>query len=443
MAIGVALMLVGVTHASSGGHGDEQEKIIDLSERWRAAVSNRDPALSELVSSASENHYRKLRQLALYGEADALQDLHPTDQLQALFFRTMLDSTELQAMSPREVIAFAVETGMIGVDLRKNDELREIIVFGKTAQGRLYKFGRDDRADRGLQYFEYEEGVWRIDLKSELERLRKDFSAFVTRSNLAPDEAAFFILETRLLRKVTPADFMPPASGSGTEKSDVSVSQAQAGGDFLRVVAIRESLDDPHENAATIEDRQESLRSVLSVGDFFGDENGHRLVRVADDRAWLERDGGSLVLRLEPEGPPLDQRVRVDGASTATLSLLKQARLGQYREGLMAQWRNVGLRARPQLLQQGWLVPEFAPGHETMLGLRVRKLVEGSFWHQLGLAEGDLLERVNGGPIDSMDRWQELLRAAETDQEISVVVLRDGQKRRFHLKTVPPRGSRK
>ena len=109
----------------------------------------------------------------------------------------------------------------------------------------------------------------------------------------------------------------------------------------------------------------------------------------------------------------------------------------------MAQWRNVGLRARPQLLQQGWLVPEFAPGHETMLGLRVRKLVEGSFWHQLGLAEGDLLERVNGGPIDSMDRWQELLRAAETDQKISVVVLRDGQRRRFHIKTVPPRGSRK
>ncbi len=443
MAIGVALMLVGASHASSGAQVDEQEKIIDLSERWRAAVSNRDPALSELVSSDSENHYRKLKHLALYGEEDELRDLHPTDQLQALFFRTMLDSTELQAMSPREVIVFAVEAGMIGIDLRKTDELREVIVMGNTAQGRLYKFGRDDRADRGLQYFEYEEGVWRIDLKSELERLRKDFSAFVTRSNLAPDEAAFFILETRLLRKVTPADFMPPASGSGTEKSDVSVSQAQAGGDFLRVVAIRESLDDPHENAATIEDRQESLRSVLSVGDFFGDENGHRLVRVADDRAWLERDGGSLVLRLEPEGPPLDRRLRVDRAPTATHSLLKQARLGQYREGLMAQWRNVGLRARPQLLQQGWLVPEFAPGHETMLGLRVRKLVEGSFWHQLGLAEGDLLERVNGGPIDSMDRWQELLRAAETDQEISVVVLRDGQKRRFHLKTVPPRGSRK
>jgi hypothetical protein len=42
-----------------------------------------------------------------------------------------------------------------------------------------------------------------------------------------------------------------------------------------------------------------------------------------------------------------------------------------------------------------------------------------------------------------MDRWQEALRAAETDQAISVVVRRDGQRRRFHTRTVPPRGSRK
>ena len=102
-----------------------------------------------------------------------------------------------------------------------------------------------------------------------------------------------------------------------------------------------------------------------------------------------------------------------------------------------------GLRARPQLWQQGWLVPEFSTDHETMLGLCVRKLVEGSFWQQIGLAEGDLLKRANGDAIDSMDRWQELLRAAETDREISVVVLRDGQRRRFQTKTVPPRGSQK
>ena len=104
----------------------------------------------------------------------------------------------------------------------------------------------------------------------------------------------------------------------------------------------------------------------------------------------------------------------------------------------MAQWRNVGRRGRPQLLQQAWLVPERAPSRDAMTGLRVRKLVEGSFWQQLGLTEGDLLERLDGDALDSMDRWQQLLRAAETQQEISLVIRRDGRRLRFHTKTVPP-----
>ena len=427
----------------TGGSDLERDKaeLVALSSRWVSAVANRDPGFVDLLDSSAAEHYLHLRDVALKGNNSELNTLDPTDQLQVLFLRLAIDANQLHEMSGREILVRAIDEQWIGQDLRRTDELREVAIEGDTATGRLYKFGREDRPDRGRQYFIRENGEWRVDLRGERERLQMDFESFVARSGLAPSEAAFFILETRLLRKVTPADFVPPASGLGTEISDVSVSKTQAGGDFLRLVAIRESSDDPHESAVTIEDRKESLRSVLSVGDFFGDENGHRLVRIAGDRAWLERDGASLVLRLEPEGPPLDQRLRVDGAPTATVSLLEQARLGQHREGLMAQWRNVGLRARPQLLQQGWLVPAFAPGHETMLGLRVRNLVEGSFWHQLGLAEGDLLERVNGDTIDSMDRWQELLRAAETDQEISVVVLRDGQRRRFHIKTVPPRGS--
>jgi hypothetical protein len=446
MRAGVLILIGGLCLALVTGGPDldrDESELVALSSRWVSAVANRDPGFFDLLDSSAAEYYQHLRDVALHGEVPVLDALEPTDQLQVLFLRLAIDANQLHEMSGREILVRAIDEQWIGQDLRRTDELREVAVEGDTATGRLYKFGRDDRRDRGRQYFRRENGEWRVDLRGERERLEMDFESFVTRSGLAPSEAAFFILETRLLRKVTPADFVPPAFGLGTEISDVSVSKAPTAHTHLRIVAVRESLDDPHESAVTIEDRQESLRSVLSVGDFFGDENGHRLVRVAGDRAWLEHDGASLVLRLEPEGPPLDQRLRVDGVPTATVSLLEQARLGQHREGLMAQWRNVGLRARPQLLQQGWLVPEFAPGHETMLGLRVRKLVEGSFWHQIGLAEGDLLERVNGDTIDSMDRWQEALRAAETDQAISVVVRRDGQRRRFHTRTVPPRGSRK
>ena len=206
---------------------------------------------------------------------------------------------------------------------------------------------------------------------------------------------------------------------------------------------MRESPDDSTLTAVTIEDRRESLRSVLSVGDSFGSEAGYRVKRIADGRTWLERNGAGPVLRLEFDGPPLDQRLPGDDPPETGLSLLSQAKLGETRQGLMAQWRNVGLRGRPQLLQQAWLVPELAPDRETMKGLRVRKLVEGSFWHQIGLAEGDLLEQAQGSAVDSMDRWQELLRIAETDQEISIVVQRGERTLRFHTRTVRPRGPAK
>jgi len=418
--------------------GGVESEIVSLSSRWGSAVAARDPGFVDLLSSSALEHYRRLRDLALHGDVSALDALPPTDQLQVLFLRLTIDANPLREMSDREILLRAVEQQWIGQDLRRTDELREVVVEGNTASGRLYKFGLEGRPDRGRQYFTREDGEWRVDLRGELERLEMDFESFVARSGLAPSEAAFFILETRLLRKVTPADFVPPASDRGTGTAGVSVSKTRAAGADLRVVAVRESPDDLSLTAVTIEDREESLRSVLSVGDSSGGENGHRLVRVAGDRAWLESDGASLVLRLEVEGPPLDQRLRVEGDPAATVSLLEQARLGEHREGLMAQWRNVGLRGRPQLLQQAWLVPELAPDRKTMLGLRVRKLVEGSFWHQLGLAEEDLLERVNGDAIDSMDRWRQLLRVAENDQEISVVVRREGRILRFRTRTVPP-----
>ena len=441
MAVGVALIFVGATYALGGERGDEQEKIVDLSERWRVAVSNRDPFLSELVSSASKNHYGKLKQLALYGEADALQELHPTDQLQALLFRTMLDPTELKTMSPLEVIAFAVETGMIGVDLRKNDELREVIVIGNSAQGRLYKFGRDDRPDRGLQYFENEEGVWRIDLKSELERLRNDFSAFVARSSLAPDEAAFFILEARLFRKVTSEDFIPPLAKGGRGASPLDSAGRRPQEELaLRIVSIRQSLDDPAQNAVTIENRHDSLHHVLRVGDPLPPAPRFVLAEIEGRRAELRAEKESLILELEEDDVPLGQRPAETSQfdEGEPVSLLTQAQLGDDRDGLMVQWRNVGLRGRPQLLQQASLVPEFAPDRERLLGLRVRNLVKGSFWHQLGLAEGDLLEQANGYIIDSMDRWQDLLRTAGADEEVSIRVRRAGRSLRFHTKTIPP-----
>lgn len=108
----------------------------------------------------------------------------------------------------------------------------------------------------------------------------------------------------------------------------------------------------------------------------------------------------------------------------------------------MAQWRNVGLRDRPLLLQQAWLTPVYpqaeGPG-DTMAGLRVQKLAQGSFWHQLGMQRGDLLTEVNGRPIDSMDAWQALMEVAQNDQAITIRLERAAKPMSFRTHTIRPR----
>ena len=108
----------------------------------------------------------------------------------------------------------------------------------------------------------------------------------------------------------------------------------------------------------------------------------------------------------------------------------------------MTQWRNVGLRDRAQLLQQAWLTADYAAApdaQQSMTGLRVRKLTEGSFWQQLGLQEGDLLENINGLPVNSMDAWQQVIQIAQNDMDITITVDRAARKHSYRTETIRPR----
>jgi len=255
------------------------------------------------------------------------------------------------------------------------------------------------------------------------------------------EEVAFFVLELRLMRKVEPHDFDPPAPDARTQPATKRRTEALEK-PVLRVVSVRHSLEATRLPAATIEDRVESPRYVLEPGDTLPPYPAYRLVRIEEDRAVLESEGEEIVLQLAPRGDPLGQRLRPSERAKSAIfrSLLSRAEQGAQHGGLMAQWRNVGLRGRPQLLQQAWLTPAHSERTDgRMLGLRVRKLAEGSFWHQLGLQQGDLLTGVNGSPVDSLHAWQEAMQVARNDQSITVTLERSAEQLRFRTRTIRPR----
>jgi len=431
----------------------DQTAIIQLAVRWSAAAAAHDGTGLALLSAASRVYYPHLQQLALHADAPTLLQLEPIEQLQVLFLRLLPEPDQLQAMDAQQLLAFALQRGLIGQDLRDSDTLRELAIAENSAQGRLYKFGRDDWPDRSLQYFVREEGNWRIDLRGELERLRTDFDAFVARSGLSAGEAAFFILETRLLRKVTPADFDPPLAGANplsagraqaAEHNSPIANTAAVVAPVLRLVAIRHSLDDPQENAVVVEDRVASLRYVLRRGDSLPSYPHYSLTQIERDSAVLRAGAVQSTLRLERAAAPLGVRLPIanNSGSRYGKTLLQLAEEGSEREGMMSQWRNVGLRDRAQLLQQAWLTADYtdpAGTRHTMAGLRVRKLVAGSFWHQLGLQEGDLLTQINGVRIDSMDAWQQVLQIAQNELDITIAVDRAAHQYSYRTATIRPR----
>ncbi|MFP6654519.1 MAG: hypothetical protein VCB25_02750, partial [Myxococcota bacterium] len=184
----------------------DRQEIESLTASWVSEIASRDPSFVELLSRAGRAYYPRMRDLALYGDAESLQEIDLLDQLQVLFLRSMLKPAALQQMDADALLRFSIEQGFIGMDLRKHDELRELTVESDRASGRLYKFGDDERPDTGLQYFVREEGHWRIELRGELDRRRSEFDAMVESSGLPEAEVAFFILEMRLMRKIEPKD---------------------------------------------------------------------------------------------------------------------------------------------------------------------------------------------------------------------------------------------
>jgi len=433
---GLVLVASGAAWAEDRG---DHVAIERLASDWVAAVASRDDSFISLLSSHGRAYYPRMKEIALHANTDQLQALDMVDQLQAMLLRLMLDPETLQAMDERALLIFAVEHGLMGMDLRARDELREIVISADGAQGRLYKFGEDERRDRSLQYFVRENGTWHVELRGELERLRGDFAGFVERSGLSPSEAAFFILEMRLMRKVTPLDFVPTQS---TEASVVvsAVAPTPATRPLLRLVSVRHTLDSPLSPAVTVEDSSESLHYVLSLGDSLPPYPHYRLRRIEGDVASLSSVNDDMELRLS-EDAVLNQRLRLSphAARVGRKSLLVQAQQGAGREGLMVQWRNVGRRDRPQLLQQAWLTPLYADGSDAMLGLRVRQLVEGSFWQQLGMQQGDLLTTMNGLRVNSMKAWQRVIEIAQNERSISITVERAAEQLGFRTRTIRPR----
>ncbi|MEH6580502.1 MAG: hypothetical protein V7754_01105 [Halioglobus sp.] len=422
-----------------------KQEIRAIMGEWIDAVAGKKTDdLTLLVDSESEAYYLRIKEMALNADAAELVDLAEVELLQLMFFRLMMDREQLQGLTAAQLLAFAVEKGFIGMELRRADSLEEIELDDNTAKGRLYKFGKEDRADRYQQYFVKEQGSWRVSLRGEQERLEGEFDSFVQRSGLSRSEAAFLILEMRTMRKVTRADFIGYDEVAEEGVTATAVLSFGAMEQF-RLVSVRLSETLVGTSAVTLDDTHTGLKYVLQRGDSVPGYPDITLQRIEPSAAKFENQldsRESLSLSLDPDDRLSRREVVAEGGSQVHNTLVDEATLGERYPGeMMVQWRNIGLRGRAQLLQQAWLTPDFGRAlgpDKKMLGLKVSQVTAASFWDQAGLQDGDLLKELNGFPINTLDAWKKAIRVAETEQELTVKLERGDHELIFRTHTVKP-----
>jgi general secretion pathway protein C len=77
------------------------------------------------------------------------------------------------------------------------------------------------------------------------------------------------------------------------------------------------------------------------------------------------------------------------------------------------------------------MVPNFENG--VVNGFKVFAIKSGSIFQELGLKNGDVIQRINGTEIDSVEKAIPMLQLLKTESAISIDLSRGGAKKTLSI----------
>lgn len=176
--IGEALML--------HHEGDDAKSVRACFEVYQQAIADDDgPAAAAVLDAATMNRYAAYRDAALDGrDAIAGSDTPLMDRLCIAIFRMHLTQGQLIAMSPREIVEFAIEHGMIGKQGTGQISIGAIEVCGETAYAETFAEGQRVPCDL---VFRREADRWRLDVTALLPFVEKTYRSVAEMNQLSDD----------------------------------------------------------------------------------------------------------------------------------------------------------------------------------------------------------------------------------------------------------------
>jgi general secretion pathway protein C len=184
---------------------------------------------------------------------------------------------------------------------------------------------------------------------------------------------------------------------------------------------------------AVITDQGSSKTDIYRVGDpFMGEATVSGIYSL---RVYVLRNGVHEYLELQEKGAkakiPLAHAVasampQTDGGGGDTVNVRQ---LGVDRYAIDRGEIDKTLTNLNTIAMQARIVPSFVNGEAD--GFKLFAIRPGSLYSKMGIENGDVIQKINGFPMNSPDKALEVYQKLKTSNSIEVELTRQGQKKRL------------
>ena len=179
---------------------DEAEEVTRAFSSYRSAIlAGNGAKAAELVSRETLAFYDETRRLALFGDAEALQEQSLVTQIQILTFRLRVPPEKLESLSAKELVAYAIDQGWIGKDSVLQLQPGTVHAEGDVALLKVVVDGKE--VDIGFR-LEREEGTWRLNLLPTLQLANTSFQMIAKQQGVSERDLLLVLMESVIGRKL-------------------------------------------------------------------------------------------------------------------------------------------------------------------------------------------------------------------------------------------------
>jgi general secretion pathway protein C len=148
--------------------------------------------------------------------------------------------------------------------------------------------------------------------------------------------------------------------------------------------------------------------------------DGSQIVNVQRDKVTLRRADGSTI-QLQVVDDTKIVNVAKPAVNAAGVRKLSEGKWAVDQREVTASTENIN-----QLLTQARALPYMEQG--KTVGFRISEIVPGSLYEQIGLQNGDVIQKINSQDVDDPAKFFQMYQSLKEERNITIDLIRGGQR---------------